>query len=113
MSVIGLEALMAQLQDIADLDKESALLAGGQPIFDEMQRLTPVDTGALLESEKMEIDGDAVSIYAGTDHALPVEFGTIHQPAQSYMRAAIDTKSDEAVKAMAENIEAQIKAKVA
>lgn len=107
--IIGLAELTAQLKEIADLDLEKVLLAGGQIILQEMQSLTPVDEGELLESEGMEVNGDTLEIFAGTDHALPVEFGTINMEAQPFMRPAIDTKTNEALKAMAKEAERQIK----
>lgn len=107
--IIGLDKLTAQLKHIANLDLEQALLAGGKPVLDEMNMLTPVDKGDLLASEGMEVSGDTLEIFAGTDHALPVEFGTIYTEAQSFMRAAVDTKSGDAVRAMAENVNKQLK----
>lgn len=107
--IIGLDKLTAQLKEIANLDLEKVLLAGGQVILQEMQSLTPVDKGDLLASEGMEVSGDTLEIYAGTDHALPVEFGTINMEAQPYMRPAVDTKSGEAVRVMAKEVERQIK----
>lgn len=112
MSIIGLDALMAQLENIENINQAEALLVGGQVILDEMKTLTPVDTGALLESEGMEVVNNELFIYAGEDYASYVEFGTYKMAAQPFMRPAIDTKSNEAVAAMGVNIENQIKAKV-
>jgi HK97 gp10 family phage protein len=44
-------------------------------------------------------------LYANADHAAHVEFGTVHQSAQSFMRAAIDTRKDEAMRITAEEAE--------
>lgn len=108
-SILGMDKLMAQLYEIANLDMEKVLLAGGQPILQEMQSLTPVDKGDLLVSEGMEAHGNELEIYAGTDHALPVEFGTVNMQAEPFMRPAVDTKSHEAELAMAKEAERQIR----
>ena len=106
----GWDKLQKQLKSIADANYTPALEKGvREAIFPEMQALTPIDTGELLESERVEVENDTVSIVADSDHAIPVEFGTIHMSAQSYMRAAIDTKSGEALKITAEEAEAIIR----
>ena len=43
------------------------------------------------------------------DYAIEVELGTSKMEAQPYMRPAIDTKKSEASKAIAENLQAQIR----
>ena len=106
----GWEKLQAQLTAIAKADYASALEKGvRQAIFPEMQALTPVDTGELLDSEDVLRENDTVSLVAGTDHAVPVEFGTVHMAAQSFMRAAIDAKSDDAMRITAKEVEETIK----
>ena len=101
----GLDKLTAQLEAIADADYTDALLKGGQVIFDEMQARTPVDKGDLKESEGLEAIGrNKIELSAGTDHAEFVEFGTSNQAPQSYMRSAIDSKADEAMKAVANEV---------
>ena len=106
----GWDKLQQQLKAIAAADYTPALLKGvTEAILPEMQALTPVDEGELLESEGVIQEGNTVSMYAGTDHALPVEFGTVHQAAQPYMRPALDTKSDEAMKIAAKEAEKIIK----
>ncbi len=101
----GLDRLTAQLQAIADADYTPAMLKGGQVIFDEMQMLTPVDKGDLKESERLEaVSRNKIELSANVEHASFVEFGTSEQPPQSYMRAAIDSKADEAMKAVASEV---------
>ncbi len=113
MEIKGMKELEAQLKAIGDADYVPALLKGvQQEIFPEMQRLTPVDEGDLKESEEVRRDGDTVVLYAGTDHAVYVEFGTSKMAPQSYMRAATDTKADEALKVTAEEVNKIMESKV-
>lgn len=106
----GLDRLQAQLNAIANADYTPALEKGvREAILPEMQSLTPVDTGALLDSEDVLVEGDSVSLVATSDHAIFVEFGTSRMAAQPYMRPAIDTKSDEAIKITAKETDAIIK----
>lgn len=101
----GLDKLQEQLRAIADANYTPALEKGvKEAIFPEMQRLTPVDKGDLLASENVVRENDAVSLIAGTDHAVFVEFGTVYQSAQPYMRPAIDTKSKEAMNVAAKEV---------
>jgi HK97 gp10 family phage protein len=102
-------SLIAQLERIGHIPTVNAMKAGGQVFYDEMQNLTPVDTGALKESEAVIVDNNDVRLFAGTDHALPVEFGTIYQSAQSFMRASLDTKKDEALRVIANVTQSEIK----
>ena len=102
-------SLVKQLESLKEMPSVPALQAGANVYFDEMQRLTPVDEGDLLASEEVKVENDTVLLFAGTDHALPVEFGTVHMAAQSYMRAALDTKKHEAEKAIAKVTEDEIR----
>lgn len=106
MTIKGLDELEKQIVAIAKADYVDALEIGVREVLlPEMKSLTPVDKGDLLASEEVQRTGDSVSLYAGTDHALPVEFGTIHMPAQSYMRAAIDNKMNEALEVTGREVE--------
>lgn len=100
---------IAQLKAIGEIKSLPALEAGAKVILEEMQRLTPVDKGDLLESEAVIVENDTASLMAGTDHALPVEFGTYKMAAQPYMRPALDTKQKEAEQAIADVIEKEMK----
>lgn len=102
----GWEELKKQLEAIAEADYVPALEKGvRKAILPEMRRLTPVDKGDLLASEDVVREKDTVSLIAGTDHAIFIEFGTVHQSAQPYMRPALDSKKDEAMWIAAEEAE--------
>ena len=112
-AIQGMDKLMKQLQAISDADYTPAMLDGGEVIFDEMQVLTPVDEGELKDSERLEsLAKNSITFSANVEHAEFVEFGTSNQPPQSYMRAAIDNKSDEAMKVTAERANMIMKAAV-
>lgn len=113
MKIKGMDDLVKQLEAIENADYVPALEKGvKQEIFPEMQRLTPVDEGELKASEEVRRQGNTVVLYAGTDHATFVEFGTSRQSPQPYMRPAIDTKSEDALKVAAEEVNKIMESKV-
>jgi HK97 gp10 family phage protein len=107
-SLQGANQLIAQLNGLADTDYLPALVEGSQVILEEMQRLTPVDTGDLKASERIEVQENSVLLVAGdgqqVDYPFYVELGTSKMQAQPYMRPAIDNKADEAMKVTAEAV---------
>jgi HK97 gp10 family phage protein len=109
----GWDKLQKQLKAISDADYTPALEKGvREAILPEMQALTPVDEGDLKASEDVVRENNTVSLVAGSDeahYALYVEMGTVHQAAQPFMRPAIDTKSDAAMKIAAKEAENIIK----
>jgi HK97 gp10 family phage protein len=110
MGIIGMDRLLKQVEGIANINTQSAAMKGAQVIADEAQRLAPVLTGELRDSIHVEAEGDGgADVVAGTDHAIFPEFGTSTQQAQPYMRPAVDTKSDEALRVMADDIQEQIR----
>lgn len=69
---------------------ESAEVAGSLA-----RQLVPVRTGALKASIFVSQTGDLrFEIGAGTDHVLPVEFGTVYQDAQPFIRPALQAARD-------------------
>jgi HK97 gp10 family phage protein len=108
----GLDKALQQLSSIENLDFVRAEVKGVEIIADEARRLVPVDTGELQDSIEVIVEGNTVSLVAGTDHALPVEFGTIKMAAQPYMRPALDTKESEALQAIVDDLNKQIKSKL-
>ena len=112
-AIQGMDKLMKQLQAISDADFTPAMLDGGQVIFDEMQVLTPVDEGELKDSERLDSPArNTIQLSANVEHAEFVEFGTSEQPPQSFMRAAIDNRSDDAMKVVAERANQIMRASV-
>lgn len=110
MTVKGLDRLTAQLYAIADADYLPALEAGvRKEVLPVMKELTPVDTGLLRDSEDVVVENNAVLLVAGTEYAVHVEFGTVNMEAQPYMRPAIDSKMDAAMKATADEVNKTMK----
>jgi len=70
----------------------AALNDAGTLILADMQRRTPVDTGALRGSETASVSGQTLTLRAGggsADHAGCVHDGTRHMAARPFMRDAI------------------------
>ena len=64
------------------------------------EEYVPVDTGELQNSIEVRRDGGAVLVGAGTDHAIPVEFGTSKMEAQPFLRPASENHTLEVEEAM-------------
>jgi HK97 gp10 family phage protein len=94
MKIPGADKMLAQLKRLENLNIVPTKLAVLKKIYDESQRLVPVDEGDLKASGKY--DENAVSY--GTDHALYPEFGTIHQRPQPYLRPAYENNREELIK---------------
>lgn len=108
----GLDELLAQFKELENMDLVDAEKDGVQVFVDEAKVLVPVDTGALQDSIRVEVEGDLVQFAVGggnIDYALYVEMGTSKMPAQPFMRPAIDTKQKEALKAIGANLEKQMR----
>lgn len=82
-------------------DWEDQVLRASRPImrravaeiFGDMLRAVPRDTGELADSgETKELSKNRYQISFGTDHCLPVEFGTRYMAAQPFMRPALYRK---------------------
>jgi HK97 gp10 family phage protein len=64
---------------------DTAFKTLGPQLLTQMQGRTPVDTGALKNSETQTSGGKQLTLTAGTDHCGFVEFGTRYMSAQPYM----------------------------
>ena len=108
-AIKGMGKLIAQVEGIVKLDKVQSLHAGAEQILPYMQSVTPVDTGELRDSEEIVDGQDDVQLVASADHASYVEFGTYKMSAQPYMRPAIEAKQGDALRAIARDVEGQIR----
>jgi HK97 gp10 family phage protein len=67
----------------------------GQKVQDAAKALVPVDTGFLRDSIDMAVEGGTTTANAEIGATAPyggfVEYGTSTNPAQPYMRPALDT----------------------
>jgi hypothetical protein len=61
-----------------------------ESLLADMQRRTPVLSGALRDSESADSDETSLTLSAGTDHALYVHNGTYRMAARRFMADAIE-----------------------
>lgn len=116
VQIKGLDDLKAAF---AKLDKtmqgqtlKNAVRAGSLPIQNTAVVRCPKKSGNLSRSIHTEITGTNTYVQAdiGTDveYAPYVEFGTIHQSAQPYLRPAFDEQKDNAIKEIGDALKAQL-----
>lgn len=121
-SEVNTSELDAKLKSMLGLasegDLKTALTAGATVILNQAKINTPVLSGNLRRSERIgefSHKNNSASIKVGTnvEYAPYVEFGTIYQQAQPYLRPAFDEKKSEALllakQALLELLEAKIK----
>lgn len=104
-------ALLKQMPDrVSQRVVENALRAGARVIAAEARENVPVDTGELRDSITVAVSKwegrrrkrDEGVVFVGfkspaSRRAHLTEFGTVNQPAQPFMRPALDAKGAEAV----------------
>jgi HK97 gp10 family phage protein len=109
------------LQKLAIIATEAelkvALTAGALPILEQSKINTPILTGNLRRSEKItnfqySNNGASIDIGTNVEYAPHVEFGTIHQSAQPFLRPAFDEKKVEALKQVKDSLKAILDAKI-
>ena len=71
---------------------ERALEAVGQQAVSHIKQITPVDTGELRNSITHQTNKAEQAVYIGTnvEYAPYVEYGTVRQKAQPYLRPGIE-----------------------
>jgi len=82
----------------------------GPQLLSTMQSKTPVDTGALRDSETMSVGDKQLTLTADTDHCVYVEFGTRYMSAQPYMRPTIEGAAGQVGSAIASGASAALAA---
>lgn len=70
-------------------------------IYEESQRLVPVDKGDLKASGKY----DTERVEYGTDHAVHIEFGTVKMNPQPYLRPAVMNQLQKLARLSADEIQ--------
>jgi HK97 gp10 family phage protein len=98
VNTAGMDRIRAGLPEAI----ETGIERGANLIADVARQLSPVDTGALRDSIRVEGGDDALSrkVIAGgdgVDYAAFVEYGTSVSPAQPYMtpaKEAIDVQAE-------------------
>ena len=111
-----LQRALAELNDkMATAFVVDAARAGAEVVAAAAKVLAPVgETGRLQKSikvmDEIDIGHRGATAYAGTEiwYAHFPEFGTIHMPAQSYLRKGADESGDRVNDAQAKSVSANI-----
>lgn len=105
----GLSKLTAQLDAIGLAFKPEDIVPGAEVIFAASQDLCPVDTGFLRDSGYVQIRSGDVEIGYSAPYASFVEFGTYKMAAQPFLRPAFDEYEEEALSAILDSIESNLR----
>jgi HK97 gp10 family phage protein len=100
--IIGEKELIAKLGDLpralTPRELRAALMSGAFIIANAAKQIVPVLTHTLQRSIHVEIEEDVAFIGTDVEYAAHVEYGTVKQSPQPYMRPAVDNHGQEAVK---------------
>ena len=105
-TIKGIPELLLELQRLSEAAQgrvaRNMSMAGARIVAREARVLAPVVTGALRRSIKARrsrqqfAKGQALAfVNASVFYARFVEYGTVHQPAHSFLRAALDEHQPE------------------
>jgi HK97 gp10 family phage protein len=72
----------------------------------------PVKTGFLKNSHSSREAGDGAEMIVAANYAFYVEYGTSKMSARAFVRRAMDEHMDDIAKAVANQVEAEIKGKL-
>jgi HK97 gp10 family phage protein len=107
---MGTAKLIKQLNDIGkSLDKPENEMAGAIFIVDRAQELAPVRTGFLKENIVATQEGTNVAVEAQAPYSGYVEYGTSKQPAQPFLRPAVDEYKHQIAQEVGKEIERNIR----
>jgi HK97 gp10 family phage protein len=109
--VYGVKALIRKFESleesVAGQTLEQAAMAGAEVVRQEASRRAPRRTGMLaghIVAELKEGSAERVSVAIGPDkdafYGMFQELGTVHHPAQPFLRPALDEKANEATRAV-------------
>lgn len=107
----GLDKLSAQLNRIKDISPK-AILAGAFTLQKYSMQNAPVKTGFLRNSHESRETRDGAEMIVNADYAFYVEFGTSKMGAKPFVRPAIDIHSKDVAKAVALQIQNDIRGKL-
>lgn len=117
-------AALKRLERVASVDVlRDAANEGAKAIVEEAQRLVPVKSGDLrdsIQAQPLEQANGSYTVGIGSPlpYARRIEYGfndtdslgrEYHQPAQPYLRPALDTKGGDAVNAIADVLAARVR----
>ncbi len=109
---IDMDDLLRQFGDLAGIDTDSALMAGGLVVEgagkENIVRYDFIDTGATLNSVEARQEGDEVQVGPETEYAIFGELG-IGQSEKPFMRDALRDSQGEIAQAVAEALRDQLR----
>lgn len=106
--VQGEAKLKAQLKALQNLKFDETKSAVMKKVFENSQELVPVNTGELKASGKYDQNGITYGD-SQVGYANFVEFGTIHQRPQPYIRPAYENNRSELARIAANEANREIK----
>lgn len=105
------ERLLKQLKNLKGLTPHS-LLAGAYKLQGYSQENAPVKTGFLKNSFESVENNDGAEMRVNTNYAYFVEVGTSKWAGKPYIRPAIDSHESDITKAIAKQVEIDIRSKL-
>jgi len=103
--ITGMSKLKAQLEAVGLAFTVDDLVEGALVIAVEAENNCPVDTGFLRSTVFVQKTGDDVEIGFNARYASYVEFGTYKMAAQPFLRPALDSVEAEALSAIVDSVE--------
>jgi len=101
-----------QLNGLLKIDTKEAEKSGAEIILKNALEIVPVKTGNLKNSGEIQETSDGYAVAFMADYAAIVEYGSSRQPAQPYLRPAIDENEKEILDAVAKVVQDEIKDKL-
>lgn len=103
--IAGMAKLTAQLNEVGLAFTAEDLSKGAKVILEQAQDICPIDTGFLRDSGFMQVVGEDVEIGFSAEYASYVEFGTYKMAAQPFLRPALDIAELQALSAVVDSVE--------
>lgn len=98
LTISGAESVLAKLDKLADKNAVARIVAqNGAELQQKAQRKSPVDTGTLRRSIRLDIEdgGMTAEVSANTEYAAYVEYGTRFMAAQPFLRPALAEQAEQ------------------
>ena len=88
MASVDIKDYSKDVKSVYEQARERSLEIIGLTAEKYAKEIVPVDTGRLRNSITHEVDGKEVFVGSATEYAASVEYGTVKQKAQPYLRPA-------------------------
>jgi HK97 gp10 family phage protein len=111
-NIKGLDELLAQLENLKQLEFSKAALAGAFTLQKYSMENAPVKTGFLRASHESVETENGAEMRVNANYSFYIEYGTKKRPAHPFVRPAIDNHSTEIVEAIKNEIEKQIRGRL-